>query len=202
MSVLAYILIGAGALFVGFIVWRITSVGRGARQRDEKLARELDPLAMRLEKKASVNRSEVLTFARKPQFRYLLHALLKHCNRLDLFPDEFLSDEAQGAAKLAYWMMHPNELEDAPQEIELVERVTRPVAGRECSFLVYRYRMPEGHWAAGDGWILGLSGPFGKDDPPYAGPAGAFYRCGDKDGVASPEKLVDWFIGMVKLKNS
>jgi hypothetical protein len=198
MSVLAYILIGAGVLFVGFIVWRIASVGRGARQLDEKLVRQLTPLGKRLEEKTTISRDEVLAFARKPQFLYPLHALLKHFNRLDLFPAEFLNDEAQGAAKLVHWMMHPNELQDAPQEIELVERVTRPVADRDCSFLVYRYRMPEGHWAAEDGWLLGLAGPFAKDDPPYEGPAGAFSRCTDKHGVAKPEELVDWFIGMVK----
>jgi hypothetical protein len=202
MRVLVYILIVAVALFIAFIVWRIMSVARGIRQRDERLARELDPLAKRLEQKATISRDEVFALARKPQLRYPLYALLKQFNRLDLFPAEFLSDEAQGAAKLAHWMMHPNELQDAPREIELVERVARTVDERECSFLVYRYRMPESHWAASDGWILGLAGPFAKSDPPYEGPAGAFSRCGDKHGVIKPDDPVDWFIGMVKRKSS
>jgi len=83
-----------------------------------------------------------------------------------------------------------------------VERVLRTVDNRECAFLVYRYRMPAGHWAAEDGWLLGLAGPFAKGDPPYEGPAGAFSRCSDKHGVVKPEELVNWFIGMAKGKCS
>jgi hypothetical protein len=69
------------------------------------------------------------------------------------------------------------------------------VNGQECAFYVYRYRMPEGHWAAKAGWLLGLAGPFAKGDRPYEGPAGAFSRCSDKQGTTSSGELVDWFIG-------
>jgi hypothetical protein len=201
MKILAYILIGGFSLIVLFLIWRITSVARGQRKRDEKLLRELDPLAKRLEANERVERDEVLFCARKPQLRYPLYRLLKHFRRPDLFPPEFLSDEAQGAARLAYWMMHPNELQDPPKEIELVERVVHPIQGEECSFLVYRYRMPEDHWAGND-WILGLAGPFAKNHPPYEGPAGAFSRCDDKPGALAPAELVDWLIGMATRKSS
>lgn len=81
MEMLKYVLIGVVAPIIGFIIWRFASVGRGARQRDERLARELDPLANRLEQRAVVDKNEVLAFARKPQFRHMLYALLKHFNR-------------------------------------------------------------------------------------------------------------------------
>jgi hypothetical protein len=60
--------------------------------------------------------------------------------------------------------------------------------------------MPSGHWA-GDDWILGLSGPFMDNVPPYAGIGGAFSRCGDKYGEIQPAELVDWFVDMVQRKS-
>ena len=171
------------------------------RKRDQKLAQELDSLAKQLEQNGDIESNEVRRFANKPQFRPMLYPLLKRFNRADLFPDEFLTEDAQGAAKLAYWMMHPNELRDAPREIELAEKVSRIIEGQESSFFVYRYRMRQGHWA-GDGWMLGLAGPFVVGDAPYMNEAGAFSRCNDSDGTIAPTELVDWFVTKVTRKTS
>src|SRR5262245_60439548 len=113
-----YVLAGIGVLLVAFIWWRYTSVARGARQRDEKLLVVLDPIAERLSRKDPVTAEEIANLSRQPQYRPMLYQLLKHFERLDLFPAEALTMEAQGAGVLAYWMMHPNELQDAPKEIE------------------------------------------------------------------------------------
>lgn len=50
-------------LLVLFIVWRWTSVGRGMRQRDERLLVRLDPLAKRMETGQAVSPQEVETVA-------------------------------------------------------------------------------------------------------------------------------------------
>jgi hypothetical protein len=196
----SYVLIGVGvvaALIIAFIWWRYTSVGRGARQVDEIVEKELEPLERVLVfKERPVTGEEVAALARKPQLRPMLYGLLKHYERLDLFPREYTTQEAQAAGQLAYWMMHPNELEDAPKEMELVESITRQVKGIEVRFFVFRYRMAEGHWAAKDGWLLGVAGPYPEDEVPYSGLAGAFSRCADKYGEVKPSELVDWFIGM------
>jgi hypothetical protein len=200
MSVLKYFIFAA--LGIGaFLLWRISSVGRGMRKRDEKLAQELGDLANKLERKAVIDSQEVLALAGKPQLRCMLFALLKHFHRGDLFPSQFLSQEAQREAKLAYWMMHPNELQAAPEQMELIEKVTRTIDEKQMVFFVYRYRMPAGHWA-GDAWLLGLAGPFGSEEMPYEGGAGAFSRCNDKHGVTSPTELVDWFIGIARAKRN
>jgi hypothetical protein len=200
MIIIKYILIAIGAV-IAFIVWRVASVTRGIRQRDEKLARELERLARELDEKAGTAQQTAQELAGKPQLRYMLYALLKKFGRSELFPREYLGEEAQGEAKLAQWMMHPNELQDAPKEIELLEMVSRSIQGEECAFYVYRYRMAQGHWA-GEDWLLGLCGPFGKSDPPYEGRAGAFSRVGDKQGTISTTDLVDWFIGAAEGKRS
>jgi hypothetical protein len=197
-----YVLIAIGIAIVAFFWWRYTSVARGARQRDEKLLTVLDPISLRLSRKEPVTADEIGTLSRQPQYRPMLYALLKHYERLDLFPEEALSVPAQGAGILSYWMMHPNELQGAPSEIELVEEIEKEVEGERAKFLVYRYRMPPGHWAEKDGWLLGLAGPFVENDVPYSGLAAGFSRCGDKYGQVKPSELIDWFVGMVRRKSA
>jgi hypothetical protein len=60
--------------------------------------------------------------------------------------------------------------------------------------------MPLGHWAAKDGWLLGLAGPMQPGAEPYAEMPGAFSRAGDVDGTVTPVELVDWYVGMLKAK--
>lgn len=126
----------------------------------------------------------------------MLYQLLHHYNRTDLFPAAYLSPESQGEAVLAYWLMHPNELQDAPAAIQLVDKVEREREGNGAHYYVYRYRMGAGHWAEKDGWLLGVAGPFAEDEAPYSGSASAFSRCGDKEGTIESEELVDWYIKM------
>jgi hypothetical protein len=187
--------VAAGAI-VGFICWRYTSVARGARERDKKILPLLDPLEEKLAAGEEPTSQEIESLASNPAARSFVYQILKYFERLELFPEDYRKEIAQAEAKLVYWLMHPNELQDAPEEIELVETVNRNIEGRECRFYVFRYRMRSGHWA-GDGWLLGLSGPFLDNEPPYSGIAGAFSRSGDKYGKVQPGELVDWFVGMV-----
>lgn len=186
-------------LVAAFVWWRYTSVERGARQREAKIFPLLDPVMQKLAAGTDPTPEEIDDVAKKPFARYYLYQALKHYERLQLFPEEYRSEEAQAAAKLAFWMMHPNELQDAPAEMELVETVVREVDGKSCRFYVFRYLMPPGHWA-GKEWEIGLVGPFIDNEPPYSDLPGAFCR-GDKFEKVRPEELVDWFIGMVRTKS-
>jgi hypothetical protein len=94
--------------------------------------------------------------------------------------------------------MHPNEVQDPPEEIALVETVERDRDGARARFLVYRYMMAPGHWAAKDGWLLGLAGPFVDSGPAYS--ATAFSRCDDVYGELRPAELVDWYVDMLTRK--
>jgi hypothetical protein len=192
---LTYFFIAFGILIVAFLWWRFTSVARGARQRDQRLLAVVDPIAERLEKKETVAADEIADLSRQPQFRPMLYQMLRVFERLELFPIQDLSIQAQGEAALAYWMMHPNELQDAPSEIVLVEEIERDLTDGKGKFLIFRFRMPSGHWAEKDGWLLGLAGPFFKGDPPYSGVASGFARCTDKFGEVKPSELVDRYVG-------
>ena len=187
-------------LLVVFIIWRWTSVGRGMRQRDEKLVVRLDPIGKKIETGQAVSPQEIEVLAARPEIRFMLFAMLREMKRPELLPTKYFSSVAQGESALAYWMMHPNELQDAPEAIELVETVKRASNGQEADFHVYRYKMPTGHWASKDGWILGLAGPMKRDVEPYSELPGAFSRVGDIDGKLKPSELVDWYVGMLHQK--
>ena len=200
---LKIVAIAAGAvvlLLLAFVAWRWTSVARGGRQRDEKLLARIDPIGRKIEAGQSVSPPEIDALAARPENRYVLFAVLRRMNRPDLLPTKYSSPVAQGESALAYWLMHPNELADAPETIELLETIRRPLDGKEAEFYVYRYRMPAGHWAAKDGWLLGLAGPIITPGEPYSEMPGAFSRAGDIDGKVKPADLVDWYIGMLRQK--
>ena len=196
-----YVIAGIAALIVAFIWWRITSVARGARKRDAHILDALAPLGDRLAEGVEVTPSEVGEFCAKYELRPALYGILKHFERLDLFPESMKSWESQAEGLLAQWMMHPNELQDPPIELAFVERVERGIGDEKATFLVLKYRMPEGHWSGSDRWHLGLSGPFVEGDVPYSGLASAFSRCGDSLESIAPGDLVDWFIGLVQKRS-
>jgi hypothetical protein len=170
------------------------------RQRDEKLLVRLDPVAKRMEAGEVVSPQEIEVLAASPEIRFMLFAMLREMKRPELFPAKYSSSVAQGESALGYWMMHPNELQDAPEAMELVETLNRTVDGQETEFHVYRYKMPVGHWAAKDGWILGLAGPIRHGVEPYSEMLGAFSRAGDMDGKVKPSELVDWYIDILRPK--
>jgi hypothetical protein len=187
-------------LLCAFIIWRRISVTRGMRLRDEKLLARLGPIARRIEAGQTVSPEEIGALAAQPEMRFMMFAMLRELKRPELIPTNYSSSVAQGESALTYWMMHPNELEEPPEVIELVETIARPIDGTNCDFNVYRYKMPAGHWAAKNGWILGIAGPIKPGVEPYSERPGAFSRATDIDGKVKPSELVDWYIGLVTQK--
>ena len=187
-------------VIVAFIIWRWTSVGRGAQQRDEKLLALFDPIGKKIDAGETILLQEIEVLAEHPETRYMLFEALRHTNRSDLLPTKYSSSISQGESALAYWLMHPNELQDAPEKIEFVETVRRSVDGQEADFHVYRYRMPPGHWAAKDGWLLGVAGPMSVGSEPYSNMPGAFSRAGDTENKVKPSEIVDWYVDMMRQK--
>ncbi|HEU4419689.1 MAG TPA: hypothetical protein VFT55_12180 [Planctomycetota bacterium] len=192
-------LLAIAASVAAFVVWRWTSVPRGARKRNRELFARLEPLGARLDAGEVVTPAEVAALAARPEIRHMLFAILRGMDRTDLLPASHRSSVDQGASALAYWLMHPNELHGAPEAIELVETVMRTVDGREAPFHVYRYRMAAGHWA-GNEWLLGFVGPMAPDIEAYSVLPSAFSRAGDREGSIRPAELVDWYVDLLRQK--
>ena len=192
MTTLAVIV---GAILL-FFVWRVTSVGRGARKRDERILKELDGIGAKLER-GEADHEAVRRLAARPHLRGHLRMALAALGQAELFPRELDTREREAEWVLAYWLMHPNELQDPPEAMELVEIITRPFNGRDVDFFTFRYRMPPGHWA-GTEWLLGLSGPFAPGDAPYEAAAGGFALASERADSTSSQVIVDRYIGRAK----
>lgn len=139
-----YVIGGIAALILAFVVWRWTSVGRGVRKRDKRILKLMDPIGRKLDAGETVTPEEVLEIARRPETRFLLYAALRGMGHPELIPSDFNSSICQAESALAYWLMHPNELQDPPERMEHLQEVTHPVNGSDATFHVFRFRMPQG----------------------------------------------------------
>jgi hypothetical protein len=193
-----YVIGGIVAVVLVFIGWRWTSVGRGARQRDERILKLIDPIGHKLESGEAITPEDIRQVARHPETRFMLIGALREMKHPELIPEEYASPVCQAESALAYWLMHPNELQDAPERIEHVEEVIREIDGANATFHVFRYKMAQGHWAEKGEWLLGLAVPMKDSSPPYSFLPGAFSRAGDSEGKVTPAELVDWYINMLK----
>ena len=197
MTPVLYVTAGILAAVVAFVFWRIGSVGRGARQRDARILRELAVDAA-LRSGSELRPTDVAAPAGKPHLRRLLFGMLRDRQKADLFPQEHLSRRSQAEAALVYWMMHPNELQEPPAEIQHVVSLSREVLDRKAEFEVFRYRMPAGHWA-GSEWILGLAGPFFAGDSAYGGPATGWSVASETEGRATPEGVLEGYLARIEV---
>lgn len=200
MKTIFYLVVGFVGVVALFVLWCFWSVVRGGLRRDERLRAELEPIKKRLSGQEEITPSDLAALGRRPELRYPLFTLLQQHQRGDLFPSTFLSAEKEAEAALAYWLMHPHELQDRPEQMELVEERALAIGGKEGRMFVFRYRMPEGHWAAKDGWLFGVSGPVFDSDERYAKLVGAFSRSGDREGTITPGELTDWYMEMLRKK--
>lgn len=193
--------IGGVAIFIVlFIIWRWTSVARGARQRDERILKLLDPIGKKLAVGEFVTPNEVLELAKRPEVRFMLFSALKQMKRTELIPSDFSSPIKQAESALVYWLMHPNEFQDPPESIEYIQEVILPLNGNNAKFHIFRFRMATGHCAAKQGWLLGLVGPMDEKQEPYSFLPGAFSRI-DIEGSITPLELVQWYVDMLKQKD-
>jgi hypothetical protein len=182
---------GVVLLVVGFIVWRlvatVTATNRVYRQAlarvapvSEALARGESPRPEDLERSASAADS-----------RKALYDVLARAERLALFPPAYRTWEKMAEADLVLWLCHPNELATAPGAIELMARLPAPQQadglGRE--YFLFRFRTLPPHWAAGDGWMAGVAGPYVSSNDPAPHASGTFSRFEAYD-AHSPEEHV------------
>ena len=183
-----YVVGGLGALIVTFIVWRIyATIVRGQRAYRARRA-AIAPVAEALEAGRTPSDADLQTFARDRNTRQVLHDVLAEAEKLHLFPKEFLTWPALAEANLVGWLCHPNELQGPPDEIELMATVPAPGTAGTHYFL-FRYRTHEPHWAAKDGWMAGVAGPYDLSQQPAPFGAGTFSRF-EKFDSRTPEEHV------------
>jgi hypothetical protein len=179
------------ALAIGFVVWRLIATFQATKRRDRMIFSKVAPLIEQVESGKEPDRAEIARLAEQASTRRALYAALEGLGREDLFPEQYMTKQAAAESDLTYWLLHPNELDSVPDGLELMTTVNREHEGRRLEYLVFRYRMLEPHWAAADGWMVGISGPYLEDSPLYNWAPGTFSTF-EKYDSKTPDEHVDW----------
>jgi hypothetical protein len=119
--------------------------------------------------------NDLFLVASAPETRLWMHRKLSALNRLDLFPERFSIQEAFAESEMVEWLIFPTELDSAPDEIELAGVVSRQQTADCLDHYVFRFRVSEPHWAAKDGWMAGLAGPYRRSPRPSPEGLGATF---------------------------
>lgn len=107
-----------------------------------------------------VDERRLVAVASAAETRNWLYRNLQSLGREELFPEKFQTQEHFAESDMVNWLAYPTELGRVPDEIELMEVI--PVESPEgpMSYYLFRFRTHPPHWAAEDGWMAGVSGPF------------------------------------------
>ena len=190
-----WIILGALILTVAiFALYRFIKVRiQYKRSQDLRLER-VKPLVEKLENNQQLTRDDVRPFAEDLLAREITYEFLKNHKNLDLFPEEFNTIVKGAESHLANWLEFPTELDVCPDEIEHLQRVTIDYDGDDnfVHYEVFRYRTNEPHWAAKDGWILGVVGPYFDDSKPYDFAQSTFSRIISMSENSDPEAEAKW----------
>ncbi len=165
-------------LLVGFVGWRYHATVKGGERVYRQALDRIAPVLRALEAGETPRPEDLARFARASETRKALFESLREYRRLDLFPREQVTWEALAEADLVLWLWHPSELGAPPDEIELMKQV--PAPGAEDShglrYYVFRFRTKPPHWAAENGWMAGVAGPYPTAEAPRPYARGTFSR--------------------------
>lgn len=161
------------------------------RRKSYKLADRkydiLKPVMQKIALNKPVKGTEIIALVQDVSLRYLVYLMLREHNREDLFPSEYYTCEKGAESFLANWLEFPTELGAVPDEIELEKSISID----ELTYYVFKYRTKTPHWAAGNNWMLGVSGPYAAETLPYDIPRRVFSRFNTLEST-SPEKEAQW----------
>lgn len=115
-----------------------------------------------------VEKTHLEDVARHAEMRNWLYSALRELGKDSLFPEKYRTQKALAEADMVNWLVYPTELARVPDEIELMKvvPVDTGLAGGIYDYYLFRFRTHEPHWAAKQGWLAGVSGPFLRKDQP------------------------------------
>jgi hypothetical protein len=140
----------------------------------------------------SVSGRELEAVAASSEMRNRLYQALGKLGRQALFPASFRNQLAFAESAMVEWLAFPTELQRPPDQIELMKTVSvnAPEPDGPIEYYVFRFRVEDPHWAAHDGWMAGIAGPYRvKEKPTPNGLGETFSQFESADGC-SPEEHV------------
>ncbi len=149
---------------IGLFILLWMNAMRATIARNRRLMKLIGPVVTAVDA-GHENASELVwACAKNPATRNDLYARLKVMGEADIFPEEFRTIEKVAESDLVRWLMHPNELQVAPNEIELLRQVDVAEEEKRGRCFLFRFRVEAPHWAADRGWMSGIAGPFWDGD--------------------------------------
>jgi hypothetical protein len=139
-----------------------------------------------------VDKKDVEDVARYAEMRNWLYNEFKRLGKSSLFPKEFQTQKSFAEADMVNWLVYPTELGRVPDEIELMKvvAVDTGLPDGVYDYYLFRFRTREPHWAAKDGWIAGVSGPYLRKDQPTTKSLGDTFSTFTKWDAKTPEDHV------------
>lgn len=187
-------------LIIVFMIYRYFAFQKESAQTHKLRFERIQPLCEKLENGAGLKKVDVFEFAQDNKTREMTFQLLSEHNKTEMFPKEYLTIESGAESSLVNWLEFPTELDKAPDEIQHLEKVKIEFDGNDVFYHVFKFLTIEPHWAAKDGWMLGVVGPYFEDSKPYDFPAATFSRCSSKLGEIEPEEEAKWVHENIALK--
>ncbi len=153
-----------------------------------------------------------LNVASDPVIRNFFYNELQTLGKLSNYPNEFRTQEAFAESDMVGWLTFGTELERAPDEIELMKTVSIDTKTEDgvLDYFIFRFRTFEPHWAAKDGWMAGISGPFLRKETPSTKSYGDTFSSFEKWDSKTPEehlgdireRLSQWYESQINRRKS
>jgi hypothetical protein len=150
---MVYVLEGLGVLIALFVLaFAALWVNRylASRRQCRYLQRKLEPVIAPLKAGVAADPSAIAPLAADAEFRNELFEALDQRGQAALFPAQYRTVEAFAESVLVSWLAHPNELQKAPDVLELVGKhvVESGTALGNLAYFLYRFRVEPPHFAA------------------------------------------------------
>jgi hypothetical protein len=173
---------------VVFAAYRYLIVHIQNRKLHEKRFARIKPLIDKLESGHELTQSEILPFVTDLLTRLSAFQVLNDYKKTALIPKEIYSIEKGAESNLANWLAFPTELDRCPDEMEFVKRTTFFAFNKNAHYYVFKFRTHEPHWAAKNGWMIGIDGPYFDESQPYEQPGGTFSRLNGFETTSADEE--------------
>ncbi len=173
----------------GALLYREFYIRSKFKRLAEKKYKQIEELLRMLNADEPIDSKDLLRLAQDPSLRCGLFKMLSAYNKHDLFPNEYLTIEKGAEGHLVNWLEFPTELGKAPDEIEVIKKVT--LKGEAIDYYTFKYKSQSPRWVKQLDWIIGVSGPYHENSKPYDIPVRVFSRF-NTIASSSPEKEVEW----------
>jgi hypothetical protein len=198
---IVFIVIGIIVLLINvFMIYRYFAFNKESAQFHKLRFERIQPIHEKLEKGEEIKKEDIFEYAKDNKTREMTYHLLSENNKTELFPKEYLTIESASESSLVNWLEFPTELNKTPDDIKHIEKVKMEYEGNNVFYHVFKYMTNEPHWAAKDGWMLGVVGPYFEDSKPYDFPTATFSRCSSKVGEIKPKEEAKWVHENIALK--